>query len=491
MLWKVGFSDKFLLKSFLLKKMPDQEFERMTKVQNDPLTQYLICSGTLKYWKKLTGLDFNYYFKEIDYVIYYKKNCRQALQRKLSEQPELIHKFFNLIRSEHEKYILWCETLKEINLKELSLLDLKGYYQEFEDRYQRVLSLIYLPFDTEAVLNQKIASFLPADRDLNFCLQVFSAPDEHSSTLLERLDLLKIAAKMKKGKVSLEERKKLMGEHQRRFSWLGILGMRGQAYSQSFYEQQLERELKGDPEAEYRKLKKIQEEQEQKVNSLLEEIEASEELRQTVADLRQLVFLRTWRLEQLSKGNAKAKEILNEIGRRNGFSGEEMVFLLPREVDQLLEGEKMIKEKIVQRQRRWCLIFDEDKVCFFEGEEAERLAAVSGKRKGKEMVLSGQAVSLGKYKGRVKIINKKEELNKIKKGDVLVTEMTTPDFVPAMERAGAIVTDIGGLTCHAAIVAREMGKPCVVGTERATKVFKDNELVEVDAVKGIVKMLKS
>jgi pyruvate,water dikinase len=82
-------------------------------------------------------------------------------------------------------------------------------------------------------------------------------------------------------------------------------------------------------------------------------------------------------------------------------------------------------------------------------------------------------------------------MNKVQKGDILVTSMTTPDYVPAMERAAAFITDEGGLSCHAAIVAREMKKPCIIGTKIATKVLKDGDIVEVDANQGIVKKLNS
>lgn len=88
------------------------------------------------------------------------------------------------------------------------------------------------------------------------------------------------------------------------------------------------------------------------------------------------------------------------------------------------------------------------------------------------------------------IVKDRSELSKVKKGDILVARLTTPDFVMAMEKAAAIVTDIGGLTSHAAIVSRELGIPCVVGTETATQILKDDDLVEVDANKGIVKIIK-
>lgn len=72
----------------------------------------------------------------------------------------------------------------------------------------------------------------------------------------------------------------------------------------------------------------------------------------------------------------------------------------------------------------------------------------------------------------------------MKKGDILVTEMTNPLFVPAMEKAVAIVTDEGGMTCHAAIVSRELGIPCVVGTKKATKILRDGMAIVVDGKSG-------
>ena len=82
------------------------------------------------------------------------------------------------------------------------------------------------------------------------------------------------------------------------------------------------------------------------------------------------------------------------------------------------------------------------------------------------------------------------EVSVFDKGDILVTGMTRPEFLPLMEKAAAFVTDAGGILSHAAIVAREMRKPCVIGTHVATKVLKDGDVVEVDADKGIVKIMK-
>jgi pyruvate, water dikinase len=101
-------------------------------------------------------------------------------------------------------------------------------------------------------------------------------------------------------------------------------------------------------------------------------------------------------------------------------------------------------------------------------------------------LLSGSPASPGIITGKARIIKSPSENDKVLKGDVLVAPMTTPDFVPAMKRAGAIVTDQGGQTSHAAIVSRELGVPCIVGTGQATKLLKENQLITVDAVAGEV-----
>lgn len=102
----------------------------------------------------------------------------------------------------------------------------------------------------------------------------------------------------------------------------------------------------------------------------------------------------------------------------------------------------------------------------------------------------GQIASKGKAQGKVKLVIKKHEINKVEEGDILVSSMTNPDMILGIKKTGGIITDEGGITCHAAIVSRELKKPCIIGTEIATKVLKDGDLVEVDAENGIVKKLK-
>lgn len=103
-------------------------------------------------------------------------------------------------------------------------------------------------------------------------------------------------------------------------------------------------------------------------------------------------------------------------------------------------------------------------------------------------ILRGAAASPGIGSGTVKVLKSPKEIGKVQDGDVLVAPMTSPDYVPAMKRAVAIVTNEGGLTSHAAIVSRELGVPCVVGTKEATKKLADGDKVTVDGGKGLVYM---
>lgn len=118
------------------------------------------------------------------------------------------------------------------------------------------------------------------------------------------------------------------------------------------------------------------------------------------------------------------------------------------------------------------------------------LESISGESVGEMLdvpvLVSGSSASPGLGSGPVQIVSDPSRISEVKEGDILVAEMTTPDFVPAMKRAAGIATDRGGRTCHAAIVSRELGIPCVVGTGNATNVLKPDQVVTVDGSQGKV-----
>ena len=113
-------------------------------------------------------------------------------------------------------------------------------------------------------------------------------------------------------------------------------------------------------------------------------------------------------------------------------------------------------------------------------------ASANGDGAHQQILLRGLGGAPGRGAGPVRVLRSLEEAGSLRDGDVLVTHMTAPDWIPLMRRAAAIVTDSGGMTCHAAIVSRELGIPCVVGTGEATGLLRDGEEVTVDATRGVV-----
>jgi phosphohistidine swiveling domain-containing protein len=118
--------------------------------------------------------------------------------------------------------------------------------------------------------------------------------------------------------------------------------------------------------------------------------------------------------------------------------------------------------------------------------ENHRLPSIDSTNK-----IIGTIAYKGLVTGIVRIVRRKNQVPIVKSGEIIVSPMTTPDFAPAMMIASAFVTDEGGIMCHAAITAREMKKPCIIGTKIATRVLKDGDVVEVNANTGIVKIIRS
>jgi phosphohistidine swiveling domain-containing protein len=185
-------------------------------------------------------------------------------------------------------------------------------------------------------------------------------------------------------------------------------------------------------------------------------------------------------------------QILGEIAKIVEIPRAELEHLHSEQfTDEFLTSHSI--RNVIKEQKSGYLVFWEplSELKVWTGDDALHAYALLESEKPADVFeLRGQGACHGKAKGAVRIISNPRMQKTFHKGEILVTNMTAPDFVPLMEKAGAVVTDLGGITCHAAIVAREMGKPCVIGTRIATKVLKNGDLVEVNATKGIVKRLK-
>lgn len=198
----------------------------------------------------------------------------------------------------------------------------------------------------------------------------------------------------------------------------------------------------------------------------------------------------TWMLIRGESGECMRMEVPSEITKEQKITDKqiyelaeignqiEMHYNKPMDIEWCIEKDQIY---IVQARPITTLSNDEKKMhsCNVEGGKEELESQ-------RTILVKGLGASPGIAGGPVKIFSEEMSLDEVKEGDVMVTQMTTPDMVPAMTRAAAIVTDEGGMTCHAAIVARELGIPCVVGASDATKVLRDGMMVTVHGQMGVV-----
>lgn len=179
-----------------------------------------------------------------------------------------------------------------------------------------------------------------------------------------------------------------------------------------------------------------------------------------------------------------------QVAKETKYPYKLILSLTKEELYKYFKGAKLpAKNILLQRYKSSALVFDKKSFGVYTGSDIKKIENLIFSKATTEKLLKGVPAFPGKITGIAKVINDPKNGHLLKKGEILVSGMTRPEFLPIMKRASAFVTDSGGILCHAAIVAREMKKPCVTGTKIATKFFKDGDIIEVDATKGVVRRL--
>ncbi len=229
--------------------------------------------------------------------------------------------------------------------------------------------------------------------------------------------------------------------------------------------------------------------------ALLAIVGSDEELLRDIAYARELGYVLTAGIEESYKSSTRYLRFMQLVAERVGVDFLDLKYLLSKEIYQALIGGEMISGALLTERRKGFMLM------MFEGEEY--LATGESGHQLSEWIdqelnqvdnslqeLQGTVACKGKVRGKVRVALTPSDAHPLLIGEVLVTPMTNPDYVSAMRRSVAIVTDEGGLLCHAAIMSREFGKPCIIGTKIASKLLKDGDLIEVDADNGVVRILE-
>ena len=184
--------------------------------------------------------------------------------------------------------------------------------------------------------------------------------------------------------------------------------------------------------------------------------------------------------------------VLWSLEKKLGISYINLKYLFTEELPELLKNkDKFIKISSLRLRSDFMFATKNGKIRILSASEKNKILREISQQ-NKEQAVKGKVASSGAvpfYEGQVKILLSPADGDKVQIGDIIIATMTSPDYIVAMKRAGAFITDEGGVTCHAAIVAREMHKPCLIATKIATKKFKDNDRVRMDLQHGTVTLI--
>lgn len=311
------------------------------------------------------------------------------------------------------------------------------------------------------------------------------SPVEMSSIRKERENLLKIALEKNANK-----KEKMIDQHVNNFEWIPCINVFSPPpWGKKHFLKELGKLRPVQASKELEKLKHYHRQVPSKFSKAVNVLNKKD--RDLAKQAQTMAFLKDDRDDTRRKAYFKLRSLLQKCARIIGLKQEDLLYFSRNEIIKFLRtNTKPSKAELKKRKQGYAVVYDEKQLRIYTGKDVKIWQNKIDKASSSQDVLTGISASPGKVIGKAKVIPGIFQIRKMRRGDILVTVATHPDYLPAMRIARAIITDEGGLTSHAAIVSRELKIPCVVGTKTATHVLKDNDMIEVDAERGIVRKLR-
>jgi len=362
----------------------------------------------------------------------------------------------------------------------------ESFVQESERFWADSLFLDFFdPFENK-VIEFIFSDKMPEKNQINILL----SPDDLSNFQQEQKELLAIYEKSA-GKINVEIKQDLR-EHSQKYYWLKNDYEKVEFLNEAYFEKELKK-LFNKPRLvlDIKKgLNKFQETQKAKKN-LIKNLGLDEKTIKRLNFFNSIAFFRDERKRFNQIGDYVLIKVIKKIHQEMGVEFEALKYAMPNEINSIIDGDAKILSELKKRNGEGVVVF---------ANKGEPIEVVSGKiareyfdiaeKTIKASEIKGMTVSPGKAIGTARIILSQADFGKMRKGDVLVASNTRPEYVPIMKKAVAIVTDEGGITSHAAIISRELGIPCITGTQVATRSLKDGDLIDVNANHGLIKIIK-
>lgn len=323
-------------------------------------------------------------------------------------------------------------------------------------------------------------------------INILISPDKLSLFQQSQMDMLKIYNKAIQKGIDNEEVTQMLKKQSDKYYWQKNDYEKVYYLDKNYFQKQLQNLI--EDKKEVKNIKRnlsFFDKQKEKKKQIIKKYNLSEESVGYLNFFNWTMAYREDRKKYNQIGNYILVKIIEKISKEKKIDIDLLKCLIPTELLKIISNPgKKIKE-LEKRLVQGIILFDfKDKGNkIISGKTVLEYLDILEKKINK-VEIKGNTASAGKIIGNVKIILNQEDFSKMEEGDVLVTSMTRPEFIPIMKKASAIVTDEGGITCHAAIVSREFGIPCITGTQNATKLLKDGDLIDVNANHGLVKIIK-
>lgn len=474
------------------------EWENLYEEKAHVLAIYMASENRTKEMEDVIGTKFNallFKIKDNYFTMFgIKKDWEEVpkyIFSKMMNTKGWIENVFIQIERKAKDLIKFSRSLKKIDYKKKSNTELFSLYEKFVKKFIDMRLYSSTPMNLEHKtqiftnylqdeLNKIMGKENPEFADV---FSTLTTPDKYSYLRIKDIDLMKLATKYD----NLLFNKRLTNFSDK-YAWIKYTFQGERMNKEQFLEEI--KELIIDPDWN-KKLKKIEKEKKEisrRQKNIIKKYNINKDLQKYFDYARSIVYYKFFRKGIFAESYYCSEFLLNEIANRLNTTLEVVQGMLFDEVKSALIENKFDEDKIKKRiAYSWLAVYD-GKTFEVREDECKNLDDKLFLDKEYEGILEikGQIAMKGTAEGIVKIVNNKDDLAKMEKGNILVSRLTNPNLLPAMKKASAIVTDMGGLSCHAAIVARELAIPCVVGTSIATKVLKDGDEVVIDANSGMV-----
>lgn len=459
---------------FVVGEMPFKPMKSYFKTSHS-LTCFDIQNGHLNWWWCDQDID----------------RLQKFFIKKALKNPKILNDFKKEYDRRAKIFNKESEKIFEKDLTELSYNSLFDFYENWYQAYKNFHGLANSFHDVftmhpEKWIEPELRKYIKNKKDFTkIYLALISLVEETFETeeYKERLKLVKF--------IDSKKFEKKLVAHEKQWHWLRNNYAVCIYLDKEYFRKEVEKLKSVDVKAEFSRFKKELELIKKTKKILIKKFKLPKKAKLFIRIAEEFGFMQDDRKRCVMPATYYQNIFMQEFGKRLGLSKKDMEYTYIHELKDL-KNKKIGKDFFSNRRKCTMVINAPRGYEIFSGKLALKIYEKIFKKNVEfNGELKGQPASMGYAKGTVKIVTTIKNILEVKEGDIIVASMTKPDTLPAMMKAAAIITDEGGITSHAAIISRELKIPCIIGTKIATKVLRDGDLVEVDANKGVIKIIKN